>query len=95
MTKKEQQVANLTDDIDYAPLTVQLSLADRRTLANSLLKLGYRNMSELLKPINETQQIVKAFIRTKKDSEQSVNYFEGYCKALELIKDIIKGDGNI
>lgn len=48
MTKKEQQAANLTGDIDYAPLTMQLSLEDRRTLANSLLKLGYRNMSDLL-----------------------------------------------
>ena len=53
MINKELQIMNFTSDIDYAPLTVELSLEDRRTLANSLLKLGYRNMSDLLEFIEE------------------------------------------
>lgn len=42
MTKKEKEIFDLATDIDYAPLSVQLSLEDRKTLANTLLKLGYK-----------------------------------------------------
>ncbi len=42
MTKKEKEIFDLTVDIDFAPLSVQLSLEDRKTLANTLLKLGYK-----------------------------------------------------
>lgn len=42
MTKKEKEIFDLAIDIDYASLSVQLSLEDRKTLANTLLKLGYK-----------------------------------------------------
>ena len=42
MTKKEKEIFDLATDIDYAPLSVQLSLEDRKTLANALLMLGYK-----------------------------------------------------
>ncbi len=42
MTKKEKEIFDLATDIDYALLSVQLSLEDRKTLANTLLKLGYK-----------------------------------------------------
>lgn len=42
MTKKEKEIFDLVTNIDYAPLSVQLSLEDRKTLANTLLKLGYK-----------------------------------------------------
>ena len=42
MTKKEKEIFDLTVDIDFAPLSVQLSLEDRKTLASALLKLGYK-----------------------------------------------------
>ena len=42
MTSKEKEIFDLTVDIDFAPLSVQLSLEDRKTLANALLMLGYK-----------------------------------------------------
>ena len=42
MTKKEKEIFDLTVDIDFAPLSIQLSLEDRKTLANTLLMLGYK-----------------------------------------------------
>lgn len=45
MTDKEKEIFDLATDIDYAPLSVQLSLEDRKTLANTLLKLGYRKVN--------------------------------------------------
>lgn len=42
---KEKEIFDLAVDIDFAPLSVQLSLEDRRTLANALLKLGYRKIN--------------------------------------------------
>ena len=42
MTKKEKEIFDLTVDIDFVPLSVQLSLEDRKTLANALLMLGYK-----------------------------------------------------
>ena len=42
MTKEEKEIFDLATDIDYAPLSVQLSLEDRKILANILLKLGYK-----------------------------------------------------
>ena len=39
MTKKEKEIFDLATNIDYTPLSVQLSLEDRKTLANTLLKL--------------------------------------------------------
>ena len=45
MTKKEKEIFDLVTDIDYATLSVQLSLEDRKTLANTLLKLGYRKVN--------------------------------------------------
>ena len=42
MTNREKEIFDLAVDIDYAPLSVQLSLEDRKTLANTLLKLGYK-----------------------------------------------------
>lgn len=89
MIKKEQRVANLTGDIDYAPLTVQLSLEDRKTLANSLLKLGYRNTSDLLKFIQEKQEAAES--SKEKDPEHFLSYF-GYYIALDVIKRWIEGE---
>lgn len=37
-----KEIFDLATDIDYATLSVQLSLEDRKTLANTLLKLGYK-----------------------------------------------------
>lgn len=45
MTKKEKEIFDLAVDIDYAALSVQLSLEDRKTLANTLLKLGYKKVN--------------------------------------------------
>lgn len=45
MTKKEKEIFDLTVDIDFAPLSVQLSLEDRKTLANALLMLGYKKVN--------------------------------------------------
>ena len=45
MTDKEKEIFDLTVDIDFATLSVQLSLEDRKTLANTLLKLGYRKVN--------------------------------------------------
>lgn len=42
MTKEEKEIFDLATDIDYASLSVQLSLEDRKILANILLKLGYK-----------------------------------------------------
>ena len=42
MTSKEKEIFDLTVDIDFVPLSVQLSLEDRKTLANTVLKLGYK-----------------------------------------------------
>ena len=42
MTKKEKEIFDLATDIGYATLSVQLSLEDRKTLANALLMLGYK-----------------------------------------------------
>lgn len=42
MTKEEKEIFDLATDIDYALLSVQLSLEDRKILANILLKLGYK-----------------------------------------------------
>ena len=42
MIDKEKEIFDLTVDIDFAPLSVQLSLEDRKTLANALLMLGYK-----------------------------------------------------
>ena len=42
MTKKEKEIFDLATDIDYAPLSAQLSSEDQKTLANTLLKLGYK-----------------------------------------------------
>lgn len=44
-TIKEKEIFDLAVDIDFAPLSVQLSLEDRKTLANTLLKLGYRKIN--------------------------------------------------
>ena len=45
MTKKEKEIFDLATDIDYATLSVQLSLEDRKALANTLLKLGYKKVN--------------------------------------------------
>ena len=45
MTKKEKEIFDLAVDIDFAPLSVQLSLEDRKTLANTLLMLGYKKVN--------------------------------------------------
>lgn len=45
MTKKEKEIFDLATDIDYATLSVQLSLEDRKTLAKALLILGYRKIN--------------------------------------------------
>ena len=45
MTKKEKEIFDLAVDIDFAPLSVQLSLEDRKTLANTLLILGYKKIN--------------------------------------------------
>ena len=45
MTSKEKEIFDLTVDIDFAPLSVQLSLEDRKTLANALLMLGYKKIN--------------------------------------------------
>ena len=42
MTSKEKEIFDLIVDIDFAPLSVQLSLEDRKTLAKALLMLGYK-----------------------------------------------------
>lgn len=42
MADKEKEIFDLTVDIDFAPLSVQLSLEDRKILANALLMLGYK-----------------------------------------------------
>ena len=42
MTSKEKEIFDLAVDIDFAPLSVQLSLEDRKTLANALLMLGHK-----------------------------------------------------
>ena len=42
MTSKEKEIFDLAVDIDFAPLSVQLSLEDRKTLAKALLMLGYK-----------------------------------------------------
>lgn len=41
----EKEIFDLTTDIDFAPLSVELSLEDRKTLANTLLKLGYKKVN--------------------------------------------------
>ena len=46
MTSKEKEIFDLTVDIDFAPLSVQLSLEDRKTLANALLMLGYKKKTK-------------------------------------------------
>ena len=43
MTDKEKELFDLAVDIDFAQLSAQLSLEDRKTLANALLMLGYKN----------------------------------------------------
>ena len=45
MTDKEKEIFDVTVDIDFAPLSVQLSLEDRKTLAKTLLILGYRKIN--------------------------------------------------
>lgn len=45
MTNREKEIFDLAVDIDYAALSVQLSLEDRKTLANTLLKLGYKKVN--------------------------------------------------
>ena len=45
MTDKEKEIFDLIVDIDFAPLSVQLSLEDRKTLANDLLKLWYKKVN--------------------------------------------------
>ena len=45
MTKKEKEIFDLAVDIDFAPLSVQLSLEDRKILANALLMLGYKKIN--------------------------------------------------
>ena len=45
MTSKEKEIFDLAVDIDFAPLSVQLSLEDRKTLANALLMLGYKKIN--------------------------------------------------
>lgn len=45
MTKKEKEIFDLATDIDYATLSAQLSLEDRKTLANALLMLGYKKVN--------------------------------------------------
>lgn len=80
---------NLTSDIDYAPLTVELSLEDRRTLANSLLKLGCRNMSDLLEFIEERQAAAESL---NGEDPKHQNSYLGYYIALDLIKRWIEGE---
>ena len=45
MMNKENAIFDLTVDIDFAPLSVQLSLEDRKILANALLMLGYKKVN--------------------------------------------------
>ena len=45
MTSKEKEIFDLTVDIDFAPLSVQLSLEDRKSLDNALLMLGYEKIN--------------------------------------------------
>ena len=45
MTDKEKEIFDLTVDIDFAPISVQLSLEDRKILANTLLKLDYKKVN--------------------------------------------------
>ena len=45
MTAKEKEIFDLATDIDFAPLSVQLSLEDRKILANALLMLGYKKVN--------------------------------------------------
>ena len=45
MTSKEKEIFDLATDIDFAPLSVQLSLEDRKTLAKALLMLGYKKVN--------------------------------------------------
>lgn len=45
MANKEKEIFELAIDIDYAPLSVELSLEDRKTLANTLLNLGYKKVN--------------------------------------------------
>ena len=45
MIDKEKEIFDLTVDIDFAPLSVQLSLEDWKTLANALLMLGYKKIN--------------------------------------------------
>ena len=45
MTSKEKEIFDLTVDIDFATLSVQLSFEDRKTLANALLMLGYKKIN--------------------------------------------------
>ena len=42
MIDKEKEIFDLTVYIDFAPLSVQISLEDRKTLAKALLMLGYK-----------------------------------------------------
>ena len=46
MTSKEKEIFDLAVDIDFAPLSVQLSLEDRKILANALLMLGYKKKTK-------------------------------------------------
>ena len=45
MTDKEKELFDLAVDIDFATLSVQLSLEDRKILANALLMLGYKKIN--------------------------------------------------
>lgn len=99
MNIKEQQVINLTGDIDYAPLTMQLSLEDRRTLANSLLKLGYKNTSNLLTYTEKRWEDAESKIKEKEPLlftcswvGSDIEYLRGYQKALEEIRKYIIGE---
>lgn len=89
MTKKEKEIFDLAVDIDYAPLTVELSLEDRKALANSLLKLGYRNVSDLLDFIQEKQEAAESL---NKEDPKHQNSYLGYYIALDLIKRWIEGE---
>ena len=59
MTKKEKEIFDLATDIDYATLSVQLSLEDRKTLANTLLKLGYKKEKKIIKKNMKTKRLKK------------------------------------
>ena len=89
MNKWDEEKFDLITDLDLAPLTVKLSFEDRYTLANSLLCLGYKNISHLLTFIEEKQRAVEQI--NEQDPKHQSSYF-GYYTALDVIKRWLKGE---